>query len=196
MSVFVRNPGRSAKNLPFPNPVPFFRHTLISLDEFTFLLIQSRTMEPKRAMEAVMGRFCDIFDLLLGNHMPWCDRTVIADCEKQVKEAASGVSDEAKSEKIMRLSWALVHSKQQQDVQRGIEMLEASLTNCSSPLENREKLYLLGVGYYRTGKFPRSGQLADQCLEASCCLEPALSGVAHMLWTFVFFLSFYWCGFP
>ena len=50
-------------------------------------------------------------------------------------------------------------------------LLAALLTNCSSPLENREKLYLLGVGYYRTGKFPRSGQLADQCLEVCSSLS-------------------------
>ncbi|PWA48378.1 mitochondria fission 1 protein [Artemisia annua] len=44
-------------------------------------------------------------------------------CEKEVTEAAND-SDEAKSESIMRLSWALVHSRQPEDVQRGIAMLE------------------------------------------------------------------------
>ena len=45
-------------------------------------------------------------------------------CEKEVAEANKGDSDELKSESIMRLSWALVHSKQPEDVQRGIAMLE------------------------------------------------------------------------
>lgn len=45
-------------------------------------------------------------------------------CEKEVAEANKGDSDEQKSESIMRLSWALVHSKQPEDVQRGIAMLE------------------------------------------------------------------------
>ncbi|CAL5440938.1 unnamed protein product [Camellia sinensis] len=45
-------------------------------------------------------------------------------CEREVVESANGVSDKLKSESIMRLSWALVHSKQPKDVQCGIAMLE------------------------------------------------------------------------
>lgn len=45
-------------------------------------------------------------------------------CEREVAEAAKGDSDKLKSESIMRLSWALVHSRQAEDVQRGIAMLE------------------------------------------------------------------------
>lgn len=45
-------------------------------------------------------------------------------CEKEVTEASDGISDEQKVERIMRLSWALVHSRQPDDVQRGIAMLE------------------------------------------------------------------------
>ncbi|KAG2683582.1 hypothetical protein I3760_10G037900 [Carya illinoinensis] len=84
-------------------------------------------------------------------------------CEREVAEA--GDSDERKSESIMRLSWALVHSRQPEDVQRGMAMLEASLANTSSPLQQREKLYLLAVGYYRSGDCSRSRQLVEQCLE-------------------------------
>ncbi|CAL5442955.1 unnamed protein product [Camellia sinensis] len=98
-------------------------------------------------------------------------------CEREVSEAANGVSDELKSERIIRLSWALVHSKQPEDMQHGIAMLEdpcqklnnsslaASLANSGSPLQKREKLYLLAVGYYRSGEYRRSRQLAEQCLE-------------------------------
>ncbi|KAA8518012.1 hypothetical protein F0562_015486 [Nyssa sinensis] len=86
-------------------------------------------------------------------------------CEREVAEAANGVSDELKNESIMRLSWALAHSRQVEDVQRGLAMLEASLANTSSPLQKREKLYLLAVGYYRSGEYPRSRQLVEQCLE-------------------------------
>ncbi|MQL91815.1 hypothetical protein Taro_024438, partial [Colocasia esculenta] len=109
-------------------------------------------------------------------------------CEREVEEANG--SAEKKNESIMRLSWALVHSKQPEDVQRGIAMLEAfssygkvqfvndvayihlfiglgepSLANASSPLQKREKLYLLAVGFYRSGEFVRSRQLLEQCLE-------------------------------
>uniref|UniRef100_A0A452Z043 Uncharacterized protein n=1 Tax=Aegilops tauschii subsp. strangulata TaxID=200361 RepID=A0A452Z043_AEGTS len=68
----------------------------------------------------------------------------------------------------MRLSWALVHSKQTDDVNRGIGMIEASLDKTTSPLQTREKLYLLAVGHYRNGNYVRSRQLADRCLECFC----------------------------
>lgn len=45
-------------------------------------------------------------------------------CEREVAEAEKGSSDELKNECKMRLSWALVHSKRPEDVQRGIAMLE------------------------------------------------------------------------
>ncbi|KAJ6304218.1 hypothetical protein OIU77_017981 [Salix suchowensis] len=58
------------------------------------------------------------------DHIPWCDRDIINGCEREVAEAAEGDSKELKTDSIMRLSWALVHSKQPEDVQRGIAMLE------------------------------------------------------------------------
>lgn len=45
-------------------------------------------------------------------------------CEREVAEARKDESDERTNESIMRLSWALVHSRQPEDVQRGIAMLE------------------------------------------------------------------------
>uniref|UniRef100_A0A452Z041 Mitochondrial fission 1 protein n=1 Tax=Aegilops tauschii subsp. strangulata TaxID=200361 RepID=A0A452Z041_AEGTS len=83
-------------------------------------------------------------------------------CEREVAEAAT---EEQKNDSIMRLSWALVHSKQTDDVNRGIGMIEASLDKTTSPLQTREKLYLLAVGHYRNGNYVRSRQLADRCLE-------------------------------
>ncbi|GMH00005.1 hypothetical protein Nepgr_001844 [Nepenthes gracilis] len=80
-----------------------------------------------------------------------------AGCERDVAEANKGSSDEVKSECIMRLSWALVHSRQPEDVQRGIAMLEASLSSSTNPLQVRERLYLLAVGYYREGIIPKVG---------------------------------------
>ncbi|KAB5519335.1 hypothetical protein DKX38_023654 [Salix brachista] len=74
------------------------------------------------------------------DHIPWCDRDIINGCEREVAEAAEGDSKELKTDSIMRLSWALVHSKQPEDVQRGIAMLEASLGNISPPLQQREKI--------------------------------------------------------
>lgn len=75
----------------------------------------------------------------------------------------------------MRLSWALVHSRQAEDVQRGIAMLEASLANSSPPLQQREKLYLLAVGYYRAGEYAKSRQIVEQCLEIAPDWRQALA---------------------
>jgi len=46
-------------------------------------------------------------------------------------------------------------------------LFAASLANSSPPLLQREKIYLLAVGYYRSGEYSRSRQLVDQCLEVS-----------------------------
>ncbi|WJZ93834.1 hypothetical protein VitviT2T_012740 [Vitis vinifera] len=113
-------------------------------------------------MEAKTGKFFESVGAFLDggeDQIPWCDRDVIAGCEKEVADAANGGSEEHKSECIMRLSWALVHSRQAEDIQRGIAMLEASLASSSSPLQKREKLYLLAVGYYRSGEYGKSRQL-------------------------------------
>lgn len=48
-------------------------------------------------------------------------------CEREVAEAADGGPDERKNESIMRLSWALVHSRQPEDVKRGVAMLEGEI---------------------------------------------------------------------
>ncbi|KAJ8505879.1 hypothetical protein OPV22_006765 [Ensete ventricosum] len=97
-----------------------------------------------------------------GDNIPWCDRDIIAGCEREVAESGNA---ESENESLMRLSWALVHSRHPEDVNRGIGMLEASLDNSASPLQSREKLYLLAVGYYRNGDYPRSRQLLERCLE-------------------------------
>lgn len=40
----------------------------------------------------------------------------------------------------------------------------ASLPGTTDPLLQRERLYLLAVGYYRSGDYSRSRDLADRCL--------------------------------
>ncbi|XP_049408360.1 mitochondrial fission 1 protein A-like [Solanum stenotomum] len=128
-------------------------------------------------MDAKIGKFFDsIGDFFTGgDQIPWCDSDIVAGCEREVAEAEKGSSDDLKSECIMRLSWALVHSRRPEDIQRGIAMLETSLGGSSSPLQMREKLYLLAVGYYRSGDFPRSRQLVDRCLEIAPDWRQALT---------------------
>ncbi|PKA52439.1 hypothetical protein AXF42_Ash020400 [Apostasia shenzhenica] len=115
-------------------------------------------------MDANISRFFESVGSFFGggDNIPWCDRDIIAGFEKEVAEAENA---ENKNEILMRLSWALVHSRQPEDVNRGIAMLEASLEGSSSPLQMREKLYLLAVGHYRNGDYARSRQLLGQCLE-------------------------------
>ncbi|KAJ3683818.1 hypothetical protein LUZ60_014045 [Juncus effusus] len=115
-------------------------------------------------MEGKLGKFFDsVGSVFTGSdHLPWCEPDVIAGCEREVAEAGN---EEHRNESLMRLSWSLVHSRQPDDVNRGIGMLEASLDNSNSPLQTREKIYLLAVGYYRTGNYSRSRQLLERCLE-------------------------------
>ncbi|XP_004491260.1 mitochondrial fission 1 protein A-like [Cicer arietinum] len=108
-----------------------------------------------------VGQFFSGKDLL-----PSCDSDIIAGCEREVAEAEKqSSSDDSMQESLLRLSWALVHSKQPQDVQRGIAMLQSSLPSTIDPLQQREKLYLLAVGYYRSGDYSRSRDLVEKCLE-------------------------------
>lgn len=125
-------------------------------------------------MDVKISKFFDSIGSFFtgGDQIPWCDRDIIAGCEREVAEAND---DKQKSESIMRLSWALVHSRQAEDVQRGIAMLEASLANSSPPLQQREKLYLLAVGYYRTGEYAKSRQILEQCLEIAPDWRQALA---------------------
>ncbi|XP_019155477.1 PREDICTED: mitochondrial fission 1 protein A-like isoform X2 [Ipomoea nil] len=128
-------------------------------------------------MEAKMSKFFDSVGNFFsgGDQIPWCDADIVVGCEREVADAEKGASEAIKSECIMRLSWALVHSKRPEDVQRGIAMLEASLGVISSPLQQRERLYLLGVGYYRSGDYPRSRQIAERCLEIAPDWRQALT---------------------
>ncbi|KAL5059226.1 hypothetical protein RYX36_030830 [Vicia faba] len=52
---------------------------------------------------------------------------LITGCEREVAVASDGDSDERKNESIMRLSWALVHSREKEDIQRGVAMLESTI---------------------------------------------------------------------
>lgn len=118
-------------------------------------------------MKAKVGRLLNKFGTFFKgtDKLPWCESEIVVGCERDVAEAEKGSSDEIRRECIMRLSWALVHSSRPEDVQRGIAMLEASLAGNNSPLQIREKMYLLAVGYYRSGDYSRSRQLVGRCLE-------------------------------
>lgn len=48
-------------------------------------------------------------------------------CEREVAEAKKDEAEDRINESIMRLSWALVHSRQPADMERGIAMLEGEI---------------------------------------------------------------------
>ncbi|XP_010427574.1 PREDICTED: mitochondrial fission 1 protein A isoform X2 [Camelina sativa] len=127
-------------------------------------------------MDAKIGQFFDsVGSFFTGNDkIPWCDGDVIAGCEREVKEATDSGAEDLKKECLMRLSWALVHSRQPEDVQRGIAMLEAALEDGASPLQEREKIYLLAVGCYRSGDYSKSRHLVDRCIEMQADWRQAL----------------------
>ncbi|CAN8236608.1 unnamed protein product [Cochlearia groenlandica] len=123
-------------------------------------------------MDATIGKFFDsVTDFFSGaasgssDEFPLCDADTISGCEKELAEAQKSEDEGIKKECIMRLSWALVHSNLTSDIHRGIAMLEASVVNDTSPLKLREKLYLLAIGYYRSGDYSRSRDSVERCLE-------------------------------
>ncbi|KAH0907466.1 hypothetical protein HID58_039293 [Brassica napus] len=123
-------------------------------------------------MEATIGKVFDSVSTFFSgvasgssDEFPLCDTDIISGCEKELAEAQKGQDEGFKKESIMRLSWALVHSKMPADIQRGIAMLEGSVVSDTSPMTLREKLYLLAIGYYRSSDFSRSRESIERCLE-------------------------------
>ncbi|KAJ7516836.1 hypothetical protein O6H91_21G000700 [Diphasiastrum complanatum] len=115
-----------------------------------------------------MGRFLEKMASIFGSgdNLPWTDEDIIKSCEQETASEGAGLTEaNDHSESIMRLAWALVHSHNPSDVQRGIAMLEASFANMMGPLQRRETLYLLAVGQFRAGDYSRSRRLVDQALQ-------------------------------
>ncbi|KAL5546654.1 hypothetical protein UlMin_006341 [Ulmus minor] len=136
-------------------------------------------------MEAKIGNF------------PWSNDDIILGCEREVAEAESSDSDEHKVESIMRLSWALVHSRQRSDVYRGMAIVDASFTGSSPPfqlsslLQLREMFYLLAVGEYRTNDYFLSHSHLYECLQFIVIISASLLLiVSNYYYIISFFLDF------
>ncbi|KAI3906497.1 hypothetical protein MKW98_009405 [Papaver atlanticum] len=85
--------------------------------------------------------------LIGGDHQYYLD--MILDCERDIAEAGDDAPDEVKNENIIKLSWALVHTRQPEDVQQGIALLEAPLRKDGlNPLQLRDMLYVHALGHY------------------------------------------------
>lgn len=115
-----------------------------------------------------MPSFLDTISSIFGSgdSLPWTDAELIQNCERDAAGEGVGISqDSDRTENYMRLSWALVHSRQPADVQRGLLMLEASLGAKPGKGEEREILYLLAVGHYRAGDITRARRFIDEAME-------------------------------
>ncbi|XP_026452979.1 mitochondrial fission 1 protein B-like [Papaver somniferum] len=116
------------------------------------------------------------FWFLIGTDQIPCYRDMILDYEKDITDE----HDEVTNESIIKLCWALVHSRQPEDVQRGLDMLEGYVGVRYLPAQRTEMFYLLAVGYYRIGELMFSWQCLDQCLEISPYFEQASSLVVKV----------------
>lgn len=93
--------------------------------------------------------------------LPWIDAQAIEACEQDVTDPGQAAS---KEENLSKLAWALVHSRKESDVLRGIAMLEDQLAKGLAKERRRETLYLLAVGFFRTQDYTRSKHAVDEAL--------------------------------
>ncbi|KAK9939512.1 hypothetical protein M0R45_016207 [Rubus argutus] len=112
-------------------------------------------------MEANIGKFFESVGNFFtgGDQIPWCERDVIAGCEREVAELR----------KVPLMNFS-------KNVSCDCPMLEASVSDAnSSALQLRETVYLLAVGYYRSGDYSKSRELVEQCLMIAPAWRQALS---------------------
>ena len=86
---------------------------------------------------------------------PLVDAALVAACAKEVTATPAG-DRVAQRAAELRLAWALVHSERNQDLLRGVEMLNVYERNAPS----REVFYLLAVAHFRLRDFPRARENA------------------------------------
>ncbi|MCL7050767.1 hypothetical protein MKW94_030772 [Papaver nudicaule] len=104
--------------------------------------------------------------LIGGDHQYYLD--MILDCERDIAEAGDDIPDEVKNEHIIKLSWALVHTRRPENVQRGMAMVEAPLEKGELNLfQSRDMLYIRAFGHYIRGDFYKCWKDMFQCLEAT-----------------------------
>lgn len=99
-----------------------------------------------------------------GDELPYSDAATIQAAERDMNDP--GVTD--KKEAAARLAWAFVHSKSSDDVKRGIAMLQVQLSDPSrTSVQEREVLYMLAVGHYRSSDLRQASDYCDRALKTS-----------------------------
>ena len=94
------------------------------------------------------------------------DSQLVRQCQREYEEAAQHGGQEA-IDACYRLSWALVHSSEKGDIQRGLELCEAMLSGGSS--DQRELLYLVAVSKYRQKRFIECRRSLKSLMEVRPC---------------------------
>ncbi|KAI3913261.1 hypothetical protein MKW92_034754 [Papaver armeniacum] len=130
-------------------------------------------------LEGVVGRFAGtiLAFLIREDKFPLYD-VMIHDCKEDLKNYPANTPRGVINDCILKLTWALVHSTDKQNVKEGIQKLEGGVRGILgelSPLQKREMLYLLAVGYYRDGDYASSLSYLDQCLEIAPHFNQALT---------------------
>ncbi|CAI5979166.1 unnamed protein product, partial [Closterium sp. NIES-65] len=96
--------------------------------------------------------------------LPWTDEKTIQACERDMLDPGQTA---AARDNLMKLAWALVHSRREADVVRGIAMLDEQQRGVTNTKDRHEVLYLKAVGCYRAGDLQQARQLVEEALKLS-----------------------------
>ncbi|GJX09093.1 reverse transcriptase domain-containing protein [Tanacetum coccineum] len=99
------------------------------------------------------------------DYLPWTDSETVFlwDCR------FACCSSEEQKDHVIRYpcAWALIHSRIPNDWNRGMDLVRGSVesTNSINPKQKKKEMYLLAVGFFRSGNYKKSEELVDGCLK-------------------------------
>ncbi|PWA55620.1 mitochondrial fission 1 protein A [Artemisia annua] len=96
------------------------------------------------------------------DYLPWTNSNTVHLWDRKFANCSF---DKQNFEVRYPLMQALVTSRRPEDIQRGIELIQGSLPFTTDPRKKKKETYLLAVGYFRSGDYPKSATLVDTCLE-------------------------------
>ncbi|MCL7036725.1 hypothetical protein MKW94_011740 [Papaver nudicaule] len=129
-------------------------------------------MDLQRKVGRFAGRVAAVFTR--EDQFPYYD-AIIHDYKEDLEKYPMHTPKEVMKDCVLKLCRAFVHSKDMKDVKEGIQTLQDVHKGVVSPLQLRETLYLLAVGYYRDGDYTSSLSYLDLCLEIAPHFNQALT---------------------
>lgn len=97
--------------------------------------------------------------------LPTTDQQLIQRCQQEWEDASRNGSHESAAEGL-RLVWALVHSCNMADVDRGLQFSAKLIDTPDMDSQyRRELVYLRAVGKYRSGKYLEARQQLEELLK-------------------------------